>query len=224
MGEGDHLDNMGGTAWAVGDLDLALDLYGEALRIRQSMDDSWGMAISLGNLGATHRAKGDPAKALTVYREALEIDQRIGRKRGEAYDLHGIGLCHIDLGRYNLATESLKASAQLRESLGESHLANESHVACAQAMLRAGDTADALALVETTLEDEADDFFAAAVETTSSRLRAIEVLESTFPELADKLMQRTRAGVLERSRLISDSDQRLTYLQQVESHSRAATN
>lgn len=224
MGEGDHLDNMGGTAWAVGDLALALQYYSEALRIREGMNDAWGVAISKGNLGSTQRAMGNPDLALDLYRQALQIDQRIGRRRGEAYDLHGIGLCHLDLARYNLASESLRRSAAIREELGERHLANESHVACALAMQRGGDPTGATELVETVLADEGDEFFSGAVETTASRLRAVEVLEHGSPELAHSLKERTKEGVLERAKRISDPEQRRTYLEEVESHSKATAD
>ena len=70
MGAGDHLDNVGGTAWAVGDHDLAIERYSEALRIRTAMNDTWGMAISTSNLGAAHLAKGEPTEARRFYSDA----------------------------------------------------------------------------------------------------------------------------------------------------------
>ncbi len=219
MGEGDHVDNMGGTAWAVGDLELARDYYTAALKIRQEMDDAWGVAISKGNLGLVYRSIGMPDEGLALYREALEIDRQIGRRRGEAYDLHGIGLCHLDLQRYNLATEALGQAAAIREELGEGHLANESHVACAVAMKRRGDEEPASELVTRVLEDEGPDFFAGAIETTASWLRCIEVLESNSPEGVAELRQRAREGVMERASRISDPEQRQSYLKRVESHS-----
>ena len=219
MGEGDHLDNMGGTAWAVGDLEMAEEYYSAALKIRAAMDDAWGVAISKGNLGLVHRAMGQPEEGLALYREALEIDRRIGRRRGEAYDRHGIGLCHLDLQRYNLATEAFGQAASVREELGERHLANESRVACAVAMKRRGDEESASELVSTVLQNEGDDFFAGAIETTASWLRCIEVLEESSPEVVGELRKRAREGVLERASRISDPTQRQTYLERVESHS-----
>lgn len=218
MGEGDHVDNMGGTAWAVGDYDLAIEYYSAALDIREQMDDAWGIAISKGNLGATYRAVGDVRMGVALYREALEIDQRIGRRRGEAYDLHGIGLCHVDLGRHNLASESLERAAAIRSELGEAHLANESHVACALAMFRRGDVEAATELVIRVLDEEGEDFFEGAVETTATRMRCVEVLAATTPRKASALRKRTVEGVAERAARISDPGQRTSYLQRVESH------
>lgn len=224
MGEGDHLDNMGGTAWAVGDLDLALDYYSEALRIREKTNDAWGVAISKGNLGSTKRAMGDHEEAIDLYRQALEIDRSIGRPRGEAYDLHGLGLCHIDLEHFNLANEALREAARIREELGETHLANESHVACAITMLRAGDTDGAVEIVETVLASEGDSFFDGAVETTAARLRAIEVIEARSPERARALRETTAQGVVERAARISDAAQRQSYLERVASHATALSD
>jgi class 3 adenylate cyclase/tetratricopeptide (TPR) repeat protein len=221
MGEGDHLDNLGGTAWAVGDLDLAVDYYTTALRIREGMGDLWGVAISKGNLGLARRALGEVHEGLALYREALEIDQRIGRRRGEAYDLHGIGLCQLDLGRNNLAAEALAGAARIRQELEEPHLANESQVAHAVAIMRRGDMAEAAELVQSALDDEGDDFFAACVETTATRLRCVEVLEAINPEIAAELRSRAKTDVVRRAGLISDPEDRRTYLEQVESHSRA---
>ena len=102
--------------------------------------------------------------------------------------------------------------------LGETHLANESKVACATAMARNGDGAAATKVVEEVLESEGDDPFAAAVETTSTLLRCIEVLEPTAPERAAELRARAAAMVERRSRLISDPKQRASYLAAVESH------
>jgi hypothetical protein len=156
-----------------------------------------------------------------LYREALEIDQRIGRRRGEAYDLHGIGLCQLDLGRNNLAAEALAGAARIRQELEEPHLANESQVAHAVAIMRRGDMAEAAELVQSALDDEGDDFFAACVETTATRLRCVEVLEAINPEIAAELRSRAKTDVVRRAELISDPEDRRTYLEQVESHSRA---
>ncbi len=221
MGEGDHLDNMGGTAWAVGDFAKSLEYYGESLSIREGMEDAWGVAISKGNLGSTHRAMGNPGQALALYREALEIDKRIGRRRGEAYDHHGIGLCHLDMGRLNLAVESLKTSAGIRSELGEVHLANESKIAAAVALLRRGDLDAAQAMAQEALEQEGEAFFEGAVETTAARLRAVEVMEAVDPQQGKELREETKAGVLARAQRISDPDQRRSYLEDVVSHSSA---
>jgi tetratricopeptide (TPR) repeat protein len=218
MGEGDNLDNTGGTAWAVGDYDLATERYTQALVIRERMNDAWGVAISKGNLGATRRAQGFPADALGLYREAFEIDTAIGRRRGEAYDLHGMGLCYVDLGRLNLASESLAEAASIRDELGETHLANESRSACAVAMYRRGDEADAVDLIESVLGSEGANPFDGAVETTASLLRSIEVLASSKPEQAEDLRLYTAKRVASRSDRISDPAHRSTYLQSVASH------
>ncbi len=222
MGEGDHKDNAGGTAWAVGDYGVAMELYSAALAIRERMDDAWGIAISKGNLGATRRAMGYPDDALILYREALAIDRRIGRRRGEAYDLHGVGVCLLDLERYNLASEALGEAADLRTELGEHHLANESRAACATAMLRRGDVADAVALVDSVLEDEGDDMFEGAVETTVSLLRCIEVIDHVDPERATQLRRLTAERVAARAARISDPSHRRSYLESIEAHRTAA--
>jgi tetratricopeptide (TPR) repeat protein len=216
MGEGDHLDNIGGTAWAVWDLKLAVEYYTAALEIREGMADRWGIAISKGNLGAAHRAMGDLHQGLALYREALEIDRRIGRRRGEAYDLHGIGLCQLGLGRNNLAAEALGQAAEIREELEEPHLANESRVAQAVALMRRGDTAEAAELVERALEEEGDHFFAASMETTATRMRCIEVLTAHSPALAEAVTKRARDDVQRRASRISDPDHRSAYLERAE--------
>ncbi|MGI9529784.1 MAG: tetratricopeptide repeat protein, partial [Acidimicrobiia bacterium] len=218
MGEGDHLDNIGGTAWAVGDYSLAIAQYRAALEIRDRMDDAWGVAISNSNLGGAYRAQGDPAKGLDLYRRALDIDREIGRRRGEAYDLHGIGLCQLDMGHYNLASEALGQAASIREELGEEHLANESHVACAVAMLRRGDEPAATSLVDRMLERENDSMFDGAVETTATLLRCVEVIAETEPDRATALRAFTSDRVAERAGRISDPDQRESYLRSVEAH------
>lgn len=218
MGEGDHLDNTGGTAWAVGDYELATERYSEALAIRDRMNDAWGVAISKGNLGATRRALGLPAEALGLYREALEIDRAIGRRRGEAYDHHGMGLCYLDLSRLNLASESLAHAASIRDELGEKHLANESRAACAVAMHRRGDGADAVALIDAVLESEGPNPFDGAVETTASLLRCIEILADSDPDRAEALRSFTAERVASRAEKISDPSHRLSYMQSVDSH------
>lgn len=221
LGEGDHLDNTGGTAWAVGDYALALDRYSAALAIRERMRDAWGVAISKGNLGATQRALGQAAEGLALYREALEIDRRIGRRRGEAFDLHGMGLCYLDLGRNNLASESLAEAAGIRESLGEAHLANESHAACAVAMARRGDVAEAVELIETMLEAEGPSLFDGAVETTATLLRCVEVLEHVSADRAAQLRSVAADRVTARAERIGDPIQRNLYVSSVSAHREA---
>jgi hypothetical protein len=87
-------------------------------------------------------------------------------------------------------------------------------------MLRAGNIEGAGDLVNAVREEEGDEFFSGAVETTSTLRRCIEGLGTIARDLAEKLLEHTRQG-LERAQLISDPEQHRSYLEQVDSHSRA---
>ena len=224
LGEGDHLDNIGGTAWAVGDYDAAIEHYNKALALRRRMDDAWGVAVSKSNLAATYRQVGKLDEAERLYGEALDIDRSIGRRRGEAYDIHGLGLTYLDRGNLDGAVDALDAASAIRQELGEEHLCNESKMAGALARMRRGDRNEAGHIVRTVLDAEGSQPFEGAVETTASYFRAIEVLKATDPGAAATLQANVAAAVRERANRISDPEQRRSYLGDVADHRRATAD
>jgi tetratricopeptide (TPR) repeat protein len=104
------LDNYGHTLRRRGDLDAALQVFDQASRLRQSVDDRIGWAFSLNNMGIVQREQGSLDSALQSHLEALELFREL--KRGE--DIHvtesHLGSIEEDLGHYEKAKDLYRSA------------------------------------------------------------------------------------------------------------------
>ena len=78
--------NLKGAAhYALGNLDLAIDLYNKAISLNPKY------AISYNNIGMIYQDQGNYEKALEYYSKCLAIDEEIGNKKrmGNSYNKIG---------------------------------------------------------------------------------------------------------------------------------------
>jgi tetratricopeptide (TPR) repeat protein len=66
-----------------GRYDEALDLFREALRIREGLDYRMGAVINLHNIGDVHMRRGDDARAWAAFKKSHEIAIASGFEHGE---------------------------------------------------------------------------------------------------------------------------------------------
>jgi tetratricopeptide (TPR) repeat protein len=204
--EGDNLDNIGGTYWALGDYEQAIDFYSQALEIRRATDDLWGIAISQNNLATAWRDHGQPAQTIPYYEEALAVNRQMGRRRGEGYVRHGQGLTHLEAGELELAHERLTEAAAIRRTLGERDNLLETMAILALTELQAGQIDSAKQKLQTVLETIGD-------ETDRAALRQwVHYVAFQFftvrPELenAKSHLRRAEAAMLEIAEPLSSTD------------------
>jgi tetratricopeptide (TPR) repeat protein len=144
LSEGDNIDNLGGIAWVLGDYTLAIRQYRAALELRESIDDLWGVAISLSNLASTYRLQGAYEQALDYYQQSLKLYQQVGRKRGEAYVLCSQGQTLLKLGQLDEAWARLQDALTLRSELGDHNRLTETYAAIIHAAIARDDLPQAI--------------------------------------------------------------------------------
>jgi tetratricopeptide (TPR) repeat protein len=117
----------------LGDMDEALQLYLDALKIYEDADDRVGLADTLNNIGIVYRHTGEPAKALEYYQQALPLREAVGDRAGLAPTLNNIGVVYNDRGERAKALEYYQQALSITEGVGDR--AGESVIRCHMAMI-----------------------------------------------------------------------------------------
>lgn len=94
--------NRGLALAASGQLDRAIDDYGQAIRLRPELADAYN------NRGIAWRLKGNDARALE------DFDRALGLKPGDVDALYNRGLALIGLGQYDRAIADFDAALRLQ--------------------------------------------------------------------------------------------------------------
>jgi len=68
-----------------GNISKALENYGKGLKIREDIEDKYGIAMPLNNLGFHYKNHGGLQKALVFYSRSFKIDEEMGDKQGMAH-------------------------------------------------------------------------------------------------------------------------------------------
>jgi len=110
--------NIGNVYRIKGELDKALEYYGEALKLNEELGSKEGMAADLGNIGIVYGIKGELDKALEYFRKALKLNEELGSKEGMAADLGNIGIVYGIKGELDKALEYHGKALKLDEELG----------------------------------------------------------------------------------------------------------
>lgn len=84
------LVELGNTALALGQLEIAYGHFSAALRIKEEFGDPEGMALCQARLGAVALQERDVARAETLFRRSVEIYRAIGDQGGLVTALDGI--------------------------------------------------------------------------------------------------------------------------------------
>jgi len=78
-GEATTLNNIGAVYLGLGELQRALEYYGQALPIQREVGDRAGEAVTRSNIAMIYRARGDLGRAVTELEQVVELDRQIGR-------------------------------------------------------------------------------------------------------------------------------------------------
>ncbi len=107
------LNNLGNLTYSMADLVKARAYYTEALEIRRSIGDRWGVASTTSNLALLALFEGSNADAAELAQKALEEMREFGDKRGEGVCLETIGLVFLREGDLAKASELIGSSLQI---------------------------------------------------------------------------------------------------------------
>ncbi|MBK9096478.1 MAG: tetratricopeptide repeat protein [Anaerolineae bacterium] len=76
-GEGNHLGNLGGAYWALGETRRGIEFATQALAISREIGDRRGEGNDLANLGIAYKRLGNLNQAHDCWRQALAIFEAI---------------------------------------------------------------------------------------------------------------------------------------------------
>lgn len=111
--------NLGVVLELSGDPAGALEQQLEALRLKEQLGDSTGMARTLNNVGMLYARTNDTLKARDHFKRAIAINQQVamGRPTGDSASWHrslmNLAVVEMDLGRYDTALALLQRSGEV---------------------------------------------------------------------------------------------------------------
>jgi tetratricopeptide (TPR) repeat protein len=111
------LSNLAAAHAEAGRLDVAAELFEQALGIHRSLGSHHRVAITLGNMGLLHASLGNLETAARVITEALDLHRSSGSIAVQAIVLTNLADIEIDAGRLDdawaHATEALRLARQV---------------------------------------------------------------------------------------------------------------
>ncbi len=113
------VNNFGEYSERQGRVVEALEFYSKALKLREQVNDKFGIANSLYSLSSVYKQQGDDDKALEYLLRALKLLEEINDKVGLGHTLNNIGLIYNHKKDYEKATEYLGKSLKIREEIGD---------------------------------------------------------------------------------------------------------
>ncbi len=102
-----------------GELDRALVLYQESLKLDEQLGDLKGKAASLHNMAQVYVTRGDLDRALVLYQESLKLDEQLGDLQGKAASLSMMAQVYVTRGDLDRALLLYQESLKLLEHLGD---------------------------------------------------------------------------------------------------------
>lgn len=111
------LNNMGYHAQTVGDNKGAIDLYSQALTLREKAGYKEGIANSLNNLGYVFDDLGDLEKAEEYYKRALKIREVTGEKTGIVNTLNNLGTLYYEKKEFKKAEKYFEQALKIAKEI-----------------------------------------------------------------------------------------------------------
>ena len=115
--------HLGGVlAWAGdggSDVQAALAVFDEAVRLARQAGDDYVLAAALGNLGATHDLLGDTERAAAYLEESLALRRRLGDMSGIALSLVNLAGDALRKGDASRAAALYSEAAEIASEIGD---------------------------------------------------------------------------------------------------------
>ena len=121
-GEARSIHSLGNIAYKKGVFKEAIDHYQEAIKIRQLLDDSLGIADDYQGLGNAHRRLGEFSKALSFHLECLRVRETYQAPPLQiAHTLVNIGNVYYSIKEYDKAIENYDEVIRRYEGMNNWH-------------------------------------------------------------------------------------------------------
>lgn len=128
----------------LGDLQAAMESYGQSLDLSRSIGDEVREKLTLSALGTLYFDLGDKRKAIDCYNSALKLSRSQSDRRSEAGVLVNLGVAHKALGENPKAMEHYQLALNGARELGDQELQAASLTNLARLFDLAGERANAL--------------------------------------------------------------------------------
>jgi serine phosphatase RsbU (regulator of sigma subunit)/tetratricopeptide (TPR) repeat protein len=115
------LQSTAGSFYFKGAYSDAMNFYMRALKIRETLDDSVGIAASLMGVANVYNDMLQKEKSIVYYEQALGIMHRYKNERMESWILNNIGASYVSLNENKKALEYFRKSMVLKEKLGDEY-------------------------------------------------------------------------------------------------------
>lgn len=182
-GEGIALSNLGNAYRNVGETELAIQFFEEALIIARERDDLKNEGITLNNLGIVYVDRGETQRAIEYFEQRLTIARKVGDRRGEGKVLGNLGVAHYDLNEVERALEFFQQALVIARELGDRRVEGNALGNLGMTYTALGETEKAMHLYEQQLT------IAREIDDPRSECTALWNMSLTF----DRLGQRAQA-------------------------------
>lgn len=137
---------------ALGDLDLALELFRDTLLSARAVGNAWAEGLALVNMAEVFYESGDYGPALDLYRQTLEVARSIEADRLEGDALAWIGQIFNRLGDFAQARSHLQQAIEHHTAREDAFQTSVARICLAEVELDAGELELARAELEAGLE------------------------------------------------------------------------
>lgn len=108
-----------GYAYHLSEPDKALQFYFKAMKIREELNDTPGVATVYNNIGAVYQSQGSISKAIEYHFKGLKMQELLGDKEGLARAYHNLALIYKGQNEVEKALEYNLLSLKIREEIGD---------------------------------------------------------------------------------------------------------
>ena len=111
------IHKQGNIYLGIGDFDMAMKKYREAILIRKEINDLAGLGATYNNMGILFSYKGETDSSLACYNQGLKYRTKVKDKKGIAGSLDNIGMLLTDIGNVDSAMKCYEKSLELYQKL-----------------------------------------------------------------------------------------------------------
>jgi tetratricopeptide (TPR) repeat protein len=211
--EGNVLISLGASHRDLGDFTRAEACFMEALRISHELGSRASESEALSCLGLLLHLLGDDERARVVGLQALAIATELGDQTREALALTSLGYVWIALRNNAEAAEAFQRALQLRQRLGQPHLAMEPLAGLARLAMTQDDLAQAKEHVEGILAHLKIGSLEGTVEPFLVYLTCYRVLQASGDLRATELLTTAHSRLQEQMEAIEEPELRRLFLE-----------
>jgi tetratricopeptide (TPR) repeat protein len=174
----DALEPLANVEWYRGRIDRSLELYNEALRLREAAGDRRGVAEVVMGMGGALAEAGEAQRSLEFLRLALTLSDRMGDRLLSATCHMNIAFSLLDLGDLDGSLDEAKRCLQAYEKLGDRRGTAWGELVTGMVLARRGQARGALSEMDRSIR----------------RARSLGELRILVMALAESVGPRIRAG------------------------------